>query len=41
MKRLRTRPGFHTEIRNFHPDAEFRDLVGASYVSATDEVNNF
>ena len=41
MKRFATRPGFHIKIRNFHPDAEFKDLVGATYVSATDHVNNF
>ena len=41
MERFATRPGFHIKIRNFHPDAEFKDLVGATYVSATDHVNNF
>ena len=40
-KRFATRPGFHILIRNFHPDTEFRHLVGACYVSATDQVNNF
>ena len=41
MKRFATRPGFDIYIRNLHPDAEFRDLVGASYISPTDQVNNF
>ena len=41
MKRFATRPGFHIKIRNFHPDAEFKDLVGATYVSTTDHVNTF
>ena len=41
MKRFATRPGFHIHIRNFYPDAELGDLVGASYISTTDQVNNF
>ena len=40
MKRFGPRPGFHIQIRDFYPDAEFRDFLGASYVSATDQVNN-
>ena len=41
MKGFATRPGVHIYIRNFHPDSEFRDLVSASYVSETDQVNKF
>ena len=41
MKRFGPRPGFHIQIRDFYPDAEFRDFLGASYVRATDQVNNF
>ena len=41
MKRFATRPGFHIHIRNLYPDAELGDLVGASYISTTDQVNNF
>ena len=36
MQRVATRPSFHFLISNFHPYAEFRDLVGASYLRATD-----